>query len=63
VIVNDDLPTSTVLELKLGQYIENANASGKIAKIEIQETDEFLQFLFGLDNQKQIVVRKLKQVC
>ena len=62
-IVNDDLPTSTVLELKLGQYIENANASGKITKIEIQETDEFLQFLFGLDGQKQIVVRKLKQVC
>lgn len=62
-IVNDDLPTSTLLELKLGQYIENANASGKITKIEIQETDEFLQFLFGLDSQEQIVVRKLKQVC
>ena len=62
-MVNEDLPTSKLLELKLGQYIENAIVSGEITHIEIQETDEFLQFLFRLDSQKQIEVRKLKQVC
>lgn len=61
--VNDQLPTSTLLEIKIGDHIERNTISGKVLEIEIQETDEYLQFLFILNSAQQIVVRKLKQVC
>ena len=57
------MPTSTLLELKVGDKIGNENnLSGIIQKIEITETDEFLMFLFKLE-YGDIVVKKLKQVC
>ncbi|WP_231425262.1 MULTISPECIES: hypothetical protein [Pedobacter] len=62
-IVNDQTPTSTILELKVGMHIDNNLISGNIAHIEIQETDEYLLFLFDLEQGNQIIVRKLKQVC
>ncbi|RZK16795.1 MAG: hypothetical protein EOO86_14080 [Pedobacter sp.] len=62
-IVNDQLPTSTLLEIKIGDHIERDTISGQVSKIDIQETDEYLQFLFNMDSDKQIVIRKLKQVC
>jgi hypothetical protein len=61
--VNDRLPTSTLLELKVGDEItDENNLSGKIINIEISETDEFLMFLFQLES-KHIIIKKLKQVC
>jgi hypothetical protein len=61
--VNDSLPTSTLLELKVGDEISDGkNQSGTIQSIEISETDEFLMFLFQLDS-KHVIVKKLKQVC
>ncbi len=61
--VNDRLPTSTLLELKVGDEItDENNLSGKILNIEISETDEFLMFLFQLES-KHIIIKKLKQVC
>ena len=62
-IVNDQLPTSTLLEIKIGDHIERDTIYGKVLKIDIQETDEYLQFIFYLDSAKLIVIRKLKQVC
>lgn len=63
ITLNDKLPTSTLLELKVGDNVGNENnLSGLIEKIEITETDEFLMFLFKLEHG-DIVVKKLKQVC
>ncbi|RQO68416.1 hypothetical protein DBR40_19410 [Pedobacter sp. KBW01] len=63
ITVNNQLPTSTLLELKTGDAIKNENnQSGVIELIEITETDEFLMFRFVL-TEGEISVRKLKQVC
>lgn len=62
IAVHDQLPTSMLLELKVGDDISNENQSGKIKNIEISETDEFLMFLFQLENS-HIIIKKLKQVC
>jgi hypothetical protein len=63
ITVNDSLPTSTLLEFKVGEEITNGNSqSGTIKSIEISETDEFLMFLFQLEGG-HIIVKKLKQVC
>ncbi|WP_090762927.1 hypothetical protein [Pedobacter soli] len=63
IFVHDKLPTSTLLELKVGDLISNGHdISGHIEKIEISETDEFLMFRFVLP-AGEITVRKLKQVC
>ncbi|WP_156131526.1 hypothetical protein [Pedobacter kyungheensis] len=63
IFVHDKLPTSTLLELKVGDAISNNHdLSGNIEKIEISETDEFLMFRFVLP-AGEIIVRKLKQVC
>lgn len=62
-IINHNLPTSTLLDLKVGDEITNGNdRSGTIKNIEISETDEFLMFLFQLETS-YIIVKKLKQVC
>jgi len=62
-IVNDHLPTSTLLEIKAGEVITDGKGqSGTVKSIEISETDEFLMFLFQLEGS-HIIVRKLKQVC
>lgn len=62
IAVNDQLPTSMLLELKIGDVISNGNQSGIIQNVEISETDEFLMFRFVLAHG-EIEVRKLKQVC
>lgn len=62
-MVDDQIPTSALLEIKIGDAIGQDAVHGRVAKIEIQETDEFLQFLFDIESGEQIVVRKLKQVC
>ncbi|MFF5384265.1 hypothetical protein [Pedobacter suwonensis] len=62
-LLSDKLPTSILLELKVGDEISNDHGlSGIIEKMEISETDEFLMFLFVLP-KGEIEVRKLKQVC
>lgn len=63
ITVNDSLPTSTLLELKVGDMISNSDdLSGTIKNIEISETDEFLLFIFQLEG-RHIIIKKLKQVC
>lgn len=62
-IINDNLPTSTLLEIKIGEVITDGKGqSGIVKSIEISETDEFLMFLFQLETS-YIIVKKLKQVC
>jgi len=62
-IINDNLPTSALLDLKAGDEITNGNDRfGTIKNIEISETDEFLMFLFQLESS-HIIVKKLKQIC
>lgn len=64
IIVNNQLPTSTLLEIKISNEITDDNGIfGVVEDIDIQETDEYLQFFFKLDSGAQIAVRKLKQVC
>jgi len=62
-IITDETPTSTLLELKAGAYIESGIIAGNISGIEIHETDEYLMFLFSLNQGNQITIKKLKQVC
>jgi len=63
ITVNDSLPTSTLLELKVGDMISNSDdLSGTMKNIEISETDEFLLFIFQLEG-RHIIIKKLKQVC
>jgi len=62
-MVSDNMPTSALLEIKTGDQISKDSIHGTVTRIEIQETDEFLQFIFSLEGAQQIVVRKLKQVC
>jgi len=62
-MVSDKMPTSALLEIKTGDQISKDSIQGTVTRIEIQETDEFLQFIFSLEGTQQIVVRKLKQVC
>ena len=58
IAVNDQLPTSMLLELKIGDAISNGNQSGIIQNVEISETDEFLMFLFQLEDS-HIIIKKL----
>jgi len=63
ITVSDKLPTSTLLELKVGDEISAEHKqNGKIQNIEITETDEYLMFRF-ICAEDEINVRKLKQVC
>jgi hypothetical protein len=63
IIISDNLPTSTLLELKVGEEVTNGNDQfGTIKNIEISETDEFLMFIFQLEDS-HIIVKKLKQIC
>lgn len=62
--VNKNLPTSTLLEIKVTDQIDNGEGKcGEVSVINIQETDEYLIFLFGLSNGSEIEIRKLKQIC
>jgi len=46
ITVHDSLPTSTLLEVKVGEVITDGKGqSGTVISIEISETDEFLMFL------------------
>jgi len=63
IIVNENVPTSNLLEIKVGDQINNEGKSGTVEIINLHETDEYLLFLFGLTNGLEIEIRKLKQVC
>lgn len=63
IIVNEEMPTSSLLDLKVGHEISDGSTNGKIAKIDIQETDNYLMFLFELNNKQKITVKKMRQVC
>lgn len=63
-IVNQNLPTSTLLEVKINDKItDESGLTGTVADIQIQETDEYLLFLFKLTEGKLISVRKIKNIC
>ncbi|WP_443947485.1 hypothetical protein ACJVDH_10285 [Pedobacter sp. AW1-32] len=64
ILLNNDLPTSTLLEIKTGQMIELPNnIFGKVDQIEIQENDQFLLFIFTLSSGQIAEIRKMKQIC
>ncbi|QPH40410.1 hypothetical protein [Pedobacter endophyticus] len=63
VIVNEDTPTTSLLDLQAGHQISNGLINGTISQIDIQETDSYLMFLFLLDNEQEITVKKIRQVC
>lgn len=62
-IISNDLPTSTLLEIKVWEVITDGKGQpGTVKNIEISETDEFLMFNFQLEGN-HIIIKKLKQVC
>ena len=62
--LNDNIPTSTLLEIKVGDTIsDDSGLSGVVVNIAIQETDEFLMLIFGLQEGGEIKAKKLRQVC
>jgi len=64
ILLNNDVPTSTLLEIKKGQMIElSNNIFGKVDQIDIQETDQFLLFIFTLSSGQVAEIRKMKQIC
>ncbi|MDY0904102.1 hypothetical protein [Pedobacter sp. CFBP9032] len=64
ILVNDNLPTSMLLDIKVGDTILNDKGlSGVVVNIAIQETDDFLMLIFGLQEGGQITTKKLRQVC
>jgi len=63
-VLNDNIPTSTLLEIKVGDTIsDDSGLSGVVVNIAIQETDEFLMLIFGLQEGGMIKAKKLRQVC
>ena len=63
ILVNDNLPTSMLLDIKVGDTILNDKGlSGVVVNIAIQETDDFLMLIFGLQEGGQITTKKLCQV-
>ncbi|MCZ4243570.1 hypothetical protein [Pedobacter punctiformis] len=63
-IVSANLPTSALLEVKVKDKIsDEKGTSGVVKAIQIQETDEYLLFLFALADDKIISVRKIKNIC
>ncbi|WP_316805613.1 hypothetical protein [Pedobacter nototheniae] len=63
-IVNSKLPTSTLLEVKVNDKInDEKGTSGTVKDILIQETDEYLLFLFTLSDGQLITVKKVKNIC
>ncbi|MCZ4222465.1 hypothetical protein [Pedobacter rhodius] len=64
VIINENTPTSALLEIKKGVLIGNEKgASGTVEEVEIKDNDEFWLFIFHLKNGKQIDIRKVKNIC
>ena len=64
ILVNDNLPTSMLLDIKVSDTILNDKGlSGVVVNIAIQETDDFLMLIFGLQEGGQITTKKLRQVC
>ncbi|KLT63792.1 hypothetical protein [Pedobacter sp. BMA] len=62
-LLNDNIPTSLLLDVKPGDEITSAEISGVVHKIEIQETDDFLLFIFILEDKQELAIKKLRQVC
>lgn len=61
---NQDTPTSTLLSLKIGDSAEFDNGiSGILEDILIQETDQYLAFIFTLTTGEEIQIKKMRQVC
>lgn len=57
-------PTSDLLNIKVDDLIINeAGISGRVKSIEIVDTDEFWLFIFLLENNKLIEIRKIKNSC
>lgn len=64
IAINDNIPTSTLLDIKIGdEIIESSGLSGVVANIAIKETDDYLQLIFGLQEGGEIIAKKLRQVC
>ena len=64
ILINDNLPTSTLLEIKVGDTIvDDRGLSGIVVNIATQVTDDFLMLIFGLQEGGQIITKKLRQVC
>ena len=62
-LLNDNVPTSVLLDVKPGDEIATTEISGRVQEIEIQETDDYLLFIFTLQSTKEVMIKKLRQVC
>ncbi|WP_421939891.1 hypothetical protein [Pedobacter sp.] len=63
-MINQDTPTSTLLSFKIGDAADfEKGISGIIEDILIQETDQYLAFIFTLTTGEEIQIKKMRQVC
>ncbi|MCX2574527.1 hypothetical protein [Pedobacter sandarakinus] len=64
IILNNDVPTSTALSVKIGDKVSDGkNLTGIVSNIQIEETDASLLLIFKLNSGEEIIVKKMRQVC
>jgi len=62
--INNNTPTSDLLNIKVNDDLINENnLFGKVKAIDIIDTDEFWLFTFKLQNNQQIEIKKIKNIC
>ncbi|GGI24581.1 hypothetical protein [Pedobacter mendelii] len=63
-ILDKNTPTSNLLEINVNDHISDGKGiDGTVNKIVITDNDEFWLFIFMLNNNKQIEIRKIKNIC
>lgn len=63
-LIDNNTPTSTLLEIKKGHLIGNEKGIyGTVEKVEINNDDAFWLFIFHLTDGDQIEIKKIKNIC
>lgn len=63
-LIDNNTPTSTLLEIKKNDRIEDEKGVyGTVEKVEINNDDAFWLFIFQLTDGSQIEIKKIKNIC
>jgi len=63
-LIDNNTPTSTLLEIKKNDLIEDEKGVyGTVEKVEINNDDAFWLFIFRLTDGSQIEIKKIKNIC
>jgi len=61
--IDKNIPTSNLLNVKVGSIITDNILRGTVKDIQITDTDEFWLFIFYLEEGNQIEIKKIKNIC